>query len=248
MECLQTTMRLRRSVVFQFVQRDMCETNLGSGSPGWEMPSITARYRGPGLFRAMSIRIGFAFLIYLIFSETPPIAAEQRIRRTDRSSEKSQFLRERHIELMEENIIRLTNEQRQKAKLEPLKISPALTFLARKQSKNMCIYTYGSLDHESKRFPEGWRKFSDRMKAGRISSAGENIAYSTSARNPEKWGDFMVNGWMNSPNHRKNILNRKFNYLGVAVWECSGNLTYATQVFSSDMGRIPSQQKSSSNR
>jgi len=235
-------------VVFQFVQRNMLGTNLGSGSPGWEMPSITARYRGPGLFRAMTIRIGFAFLIYLIFSETPQIAAEHRSRGTDRSAEKSQFLRERHIELMAENIIRLTNEQRQKAKLEPLKISPALNFLARKQSKHMCIYTYGLLDHESKVFPEGWRKFSDRMKAVRISSAGENIAYSTSARNPEKWADFMVNGWMNSPNHRKNILNRKFNYLGVAVWECSGNITYATQVFSSDMGRIPSQQKSSSNR
>ena len=92
-----------------------------------EMPSITARYGGPGLFRAMTIRIGFAFLIYLILSETPQIAAEHRSRGTDRSAEKSQFLRERHIELMEENIIRLTNEQRQKAKLEPLKISPALT-------------------------------------------------------------------------------------------------------------------------
>jgi hypothetical protein len=28
-------MRLRRSVVFQFVQRNMFGTNLGSGSPGW---------------------------------------------------------------------------------------------------------------------------------------------------------------------------------------------------------------------
>jgi hypothetical protein len=141
MECSQTTVRLRRSVVFQFVQCNMLATNLGSGSPGWGMPGITARYRRPGLFRAMTIRIGLAFLIYLIFSETPQIAAEQQSRGTDRSAEKRQFLRERHIESMEENIVRLTNEQRQKAKLEPLKISPALNFLARKQSKHMCIYT-----------------------------------------------------------------------------------------------------------
>jgi uncharacterized protein YkwD len=213
-----------------------------------EVPCITTRYRGLGLFRAMTIRIVLAFLVYLIFSETPQIAAEQRLRHTDRSAEKSQFLKERHVELMEENIIRLTNGQRQKAKLEPLKISPALTYLARKQSKHMCTYTYGLLDHESKLFPEGWRKFSDRMKAVRVSSAGENIAYSTSARNPERWADFIVNGWMHSPNHRKNILSRRFNYLGVAVWECSGNITYAAQVFSSDMGRIPLQQKSSNNR
>jgi uncharacterized protein YkwD len=211
------------------------------------MPRITVRYRGSGLFRAITIRVGFALLICLILSETPQIGAEQRSRRTDRPEEKTQFLKERHIELMQENIIRLTNEQRRKAKLEPLKISPALTFLARKQSEHMCIYTYRSLDHESKLFPEGWRKFSDRMKAVRISSAGENIAYSTSARNPERWADFIVNGWMRSPNHRKNILNRRFNYLGVAVWECSGNITYATQVFSSDMGRIPWKQESSIN-
>ncbi len=213
------------------------------------MLGITPRHhRGPDLFRRIILRIGLALLIYLISAETPLFAAEQRNRHPDRSAEKNQFLGEKHTESIEDNIIRLTNEQRQKAKLQPLKISPALTFLARKQSEHMCVYTYRSLDHESKLFPEGWKRFSDRMKAVRISSAGENIAYVTSGRNPEKWADFVVKGWMNSPNHRKNILNRKFNYLGVAVWECSGNITYATQVFSSNIGRIPSQRNSAAMR
>jgi len=214
-----------------------------SGSPDWEMPRVSAQHRGLDLFRRTTSGIGLAFLIYFVLAQTQLCAAEQQNRHPDRSTETNRFLREKYTESIEENIIRLTNEQRQKAKLQPLKISPALTFLAQKQSKHMCIYTSGSLDHESKLFPEGWKKFSDRMKAVRISSAGENIAYSTSSSNPEKWADFTVRGWMNSPNHRKNILNRKFNYLGVAIWECSGNITYATQVFSSDIGRIPSRNR-----
>ncbi len=211
------------------------------------MPGVAAR-GGLGLFRKTSVRIGFALSIFVLFAQTQLVAVEQRSRPSDKPAEKSQFLQEKHTESVEANIIRLTNEERQKAKLEPLKISPALTFLARKQSEHLCIYTYGLLDHESKLFPEGWRKFSDRMKAVRISSAGENLAYRTSGGNPAKWSDFIVKGWMNSPNHRKNILNRKFNYLGVGVWECSGNITYATQVFSSDLGRIPLRQKSESRR
>ncbi len=69
------------------------------------------------------------------------------------------------------------------------------------------------------------------LKAGGLSRADASCASSIRRRkygiqhkpkDPEQWADFIVKGWMKSPGHRKNILNAKFNYLGVAVWECCG--------------------------
>jgi len=181
--------------------------------------------------------IAITIVISIVFVENAPFAAEQKSRTPNKPSQKENSLNEEEIRLMESDIVRFTNRYREKARLQPLKISPALTFLARKQNEHMCAN--GTLSHESKMFPEGWRKFSDRMQAARVRSAGENIAYSTIGKGAEQWADFIVKGWMKSPGHRKNILNVKFNYLGVAVWECGGKVAYATQVFSADIGRIP---------
>ena len=64
----------------------------------------------------------------------------------------------------------------------------------------------------------------DMMKNFGISyrSAGENIAkgYAT----PEA----VVKGWMNSPGHRANILNKSFTHIGVGYVE---NGSYWTQMF-----------------
>ena len=163
-------------------------------------------------------------MICIVFVESAPFAAEQRARTPNKPAQKKGSLNEENIRLTESNIVRFTNTYREKAKLQPLKISPALTFLARKQNEHMCAN--GTLSHESKLFPEGWRNFSGRMQAAQVRSGGENIAYSTIQRDPEQWADFIVKGWMKSPGHRKNILNAKFNYLGVAVLECSGKYSH----------------------
>ncbi|MFR8235885.1 MAG: CAP domain-containing protein [Anaerovoracaceae bacterium] len=56
------------------------------------------------------------------------------------------------------------------------------------------------------------------------SAAGENIAagYDT----PQA----VMNGWMNSPGHRSNILSSDFAYIGVGCYEANGRL-YWTQIF-----------------
>ena len=60
--------------------------------------------------------------------------------------------------------------------------------------------------------PDGQTPF-DRMKAAGISysSAGENIA--AGQYSPQN----VMDSWMNSPGHRKNILNPDFEYLGVGL-------------------------------
>ncbi len=60
--------------------------------------------------------------------------------------------------------------------------------------------------------PDGQTPF-DRMKAAGISysSAGENIA--AGQYSPQN----VMDSWMNSPGHRKNILNPDFEYIGVGL-------------------------------
>jgi hypothetical protein len=66
-----------------------------------------------------------------------------------------------------------------------------------------------------------------------ISSIGENLArfYNTDEiYTPEE----IVTGWMNSPEHRKNILNPNYTFLGVGVVQYQGFLL-ATQNFATPM-------------
>lgn len=138
---------------------------------------------------------------------------------------------------MERSIERYTNHERVKRGLALLNSSPALAFLAKGQSRNMC--QADRLIHESDKFPSGWKKFEQRLKQVGLSSGGENIAYHTVLREPEKWARLVVQGWMSSPEHKKNILNPQYRYLGVGLDPCSNRIVYATQVFSSEIGRFP---------
>jgi len=199
--------------------------------------------KNPGFVRRLTHRrescrwtvwIALIFAICAISRECLVFAAEQRTGSSIRTAQKDEVPKEKEITRMQDSIVRLTNKQRAREGLQPLDISAALIFLARNQTRNMCAHDI--LAHESDLFPEGWRKLSERMEAVRIRSAGENIAYGTMIKDPEKWADLIVKDWMKSPEHRKNILNPKFRYLGVAVSACSGNLAYATQVFSSERG------------
>nr|WP_302674582.1 CAP domain-containing protein [Eubacterium sp. CAG:161] len=61
-----------------------------------------------------------------------------------------------------------------------------------------------------------WRKFM---------GAGENIAWGQ--RSPEE----VMNGWMNSSEHRANILNSSFKKIGVAYYVGVNGRTYWTQLF-----------------
>jgi len=96
-----------------------------------------------------------------------------------------------------------------------------------------------TLEHESDAFPNGWRKFTDRLKTARLTSGAENIGYRTLREQPEKWATAVVKEWMKSPQHRKNILNPRWRYLGVGIRMCADRIAYGTQVFSLDPGRIP---------
>jgi hypothetical protein len=124
-------------------------------------------------------------------------------------------------------VIRLTNQYRIENGLSPLSIDLDLHEAAQQHSQNMAnqdFFSHTGLDGSSS---------SQRaLNAGYESSfVGENIGagYQTSQD--------VVDGWMNSPGHRANILNADYNEIGVGYYFLAtdtGNVNYNsywTQVF-----------------
>ncbi len=106
----------------------------------------------------------------------------------------------------EQQMLTLLNQERTSRGLKPLVLSPALTQVARAQSKDMFERHYFS--HVN---PDGKSPF-DRMEAAGISFtvAGENLAYAPDVTIAHK-------GLMNSPGHRENILRPEFGHVGIGV-------------------------------
>ncbi|TCN24856.1 CAP domain-containing protein [Mesobacillus foraminis] len=122
------------------------------------------------------------------------------------------------ISAYEKKVIDLTNQERAKNGLKPLTLDTELSKVAREKSKDMQAKGYFS--HTSPTYGSPF----DMMKKFGISykAAGENIAMGQ--KTPEE----VVQAWMNSEGHRKNILNANFTHIGVGH-VAEGN--YWTQMF-----------------
>jgi len=178
-------------------------------------------------------------LVWFLHSMSAPAHAtdQRKDPRTRQDKGSSNVAKDSFAIRMERGILHHTNEMRRNRKLEPLKPSEGLRYLAGTQSSLMC--KHGVLEHESEKFPPAWRRFPDRLELAGIRSGAENIAYRTITREPLVWAREVVNGWMKSPTHKKNILDPKFRYVGIGVWPCHDNIAWVTQVFSQEPGRVP---------
>ena len=118
----------------------------------------------------------------------------------------------------ERRVVELVNEQRAANGLAPLTLNEKLANVARVKSQDMHDKNYFS--HTSPTYGSPF----DMMHSFGITyrSAGENIAMGYTS--PEA----VMEGWMNSPGHRANILNASFTQIGVG-YVASGN--YWTQEF-----------------
>jgi uncharacterized YkwD family protein/spore coat assembly protein SafA len=122
---------------------------------------------------------------------------------------------------VERQVIDLTNQERQKEGLAPLQLDWQLSRVARYKSRDM--RDAGYFAHRS---PQYGTPF-DMMKSFNVqySSAGENIAVGQTS------AEQAVREWMNSPGHRKNILNGTYTYIGVGYAKGGPYGTYWTQMF-----------------
>lgn len=112
----------------------------------------------------------------------------------------------------QQELIELTNKEREKKGLNKLNENEKLNQAAYKKGLNMFEEDYWA--HYSPTGKDPWGFFS--AEGYKFAYAGENLArnFYTSQE--------VVEAWMNSPTHRDNILNSKYQEIGIAVLE--GNL------------------------
>ncbi|PKR78183.1 transporter [Halalkalibacillus sediminis] len=123
----------------------------------------------------------------------------------------------------EKQVVTLVNQVRKEHGLDPLQQSQRVGGVARDKSIDMAEHNYFS--HQSPNYGSPF----DMLEAYGISyrAAGENIAMGQGS--PEQ----VMDSWMNSEGHRKNILSENFNQLGVGFIKEDGQ-TYWTQIFISN--------------
>lgn len=120
-----------------------------------------------------------------------------------------------------EAILKLVNQERQKAGVPALKLSTKLTEVANTKAKDMADKNYFS--HESPTYGSPF----DMLKQFGVSFsyAGENIAAG------QKTAEEVMNSWMNSSGHRQNILNKNYTELGVGFYRGGQYGTEWVQLF-----------------
>ncbi|MBU8878356.1 SafA/ExsA family spore coat assembly protein [Bacillus sp. FJAT-29790] len=122
---------------------------------------------------------------------------------------------------VEDQVVQLVNQERAKNGLKPLKSNWELARVARYKSQDMIDKRY--FDHNSPTYGTPFQM----MKNFGISyrSAGENIAAGQAT--PKE----VVQAWMNSEGHRKNILSSNFTEIGVGYVKGGSYGHYWTQMF-----------------
>ena len=162
------------------------------------------------------LKIGILFFIlFILLIETISLAIstnkeESKNETNTQTESKAYIIDEEETKLSEdeEETLKLINEYRKQNRLEELKIYSKLQKTAK--IKAMDIVKVGYFSHNS---PILGTPFELMNKAGVFYNvAGENLAGNIS---PEK----AVEAWINSPDHRENILDKKYTYTGIAVIE-----------------------------
>jgi uncharacterized protein YkwD len=126
----------------------------------------------------------------------------------------------------EADIIKEVNAERVRRGLKALKFSPRLAVVARGHSYDMAIRHYR--DHNS---PEGSTP-ADRVRGVGVEfrAVAENI-YVDDYHKLESLGARAVKGWLDSPEHRANLLSSDFVETGIGIARSDDGLTYVTQDF-----------------
>ncbi len=130
----------------------------------------------------------------------------------------------REIESLEQQCLDEVNKVRQARRLPPLNFYEDLLSVARGYSRRMAEQHFFS--HND---PEG-RTVRERVDEADIRwrIVGENLAYSNGYINPVAAS---LSGWMESPGHRRNILDPDYNLTAIGVWIGPDGTVYFTEIF-----------------
>ena len=124
----------------------------------------------------------------------------------------------------EAEILRLVNDERKRGGAPALKSSQRLVLASRGHSYDMALRNY--LGHDG---PAGDTP-AERVRGVGVDSAalGENI-YMDRDTDRAKLAERTVQGWLNSPEHRANMLSPDFATTGVGIARAADGTAYVTQ-------------------
>lgn len=174
-------------------------------------------------------RIVFFAILFTFFAAA--VSAQQRVRVrksvTGRVASNEQTRQETRGNFSndEQQIHYLVNNERRKKGLSDLYWDEDLARLARNYSKKMARESFFShFDNDGNSVVErakdsdirGWNKI------------GENLFF---CEGYDSFDALAVRGWMNSAEHRRNILDRQFTTTGIGVAQTRDGRIYITQVF-----------------
>lgn len=114
----------------------------------------------------------------------------------------------------ENSAISQTNSERAHRDRKKLKKSKCLDRFAEKQARAMA--GGHSMYHQSMK---------PIMKKCHLSQVGENVAFGYTN------GKAVVDAWMHSPDHKKNLLNSRHRLIGLGAYQDAGGHWYVSQVF-----------------
>lgn len=114
-----------------------------------------------------------------------------------------------------------TNAERKAAGVPDLRLHPALIRASRKHAANMA--KQDKLAHELDGVSFGARV----AASGYVGAAGENIAHGAPTLPPKE----VVDLWLGSPPHKKNLLSPDFTEVGFGVAKSANGTVYWAQMF-----------------
>ena len=122
-----------------------------------------------------------------------------------------------------DSIFALTNRERTRADLTPLRRNALLTRAAQRQAEQMAAAQKLAHELPGTRYPTMATRL--KMVGYTATTAGENIAEGYTS------GAALVAGWMMSPTHRANILSPKYTETGIGTARSKSGRTYHAQLF-----------------
>jgi len=127
-------------------------------------------------------------------------------------------------------IYQLVNEERENHGLNSLQISSTLTSLAEEHSKKMVDYDYFSHDRMPNTRPFDWNLQPGFGRGENISMTPSRLLIPGPFLTSDQLANEVVQGWMNSPSHRQNILESRFIHTGIGISK-KDTYYYITQMF-----------------
>jgi uncharacterized protein YkwD len=129
------------------------------------------------------------------------------------------------VRALERDAFELINSERDRAGLGALKWSEKIAEVARLHSNNMAEYNFFSHKGLDGLMVD---ERAERLKMGSWMAIGENIAFMKGYENPV---EVAVEKWLQSPGHKKNLLNPDWTETAIGLAVTTDGKYYFTQVF-----------------